>query len=250
MFFLLRRPSKPNRSSTVIGQILCWSACVLLLISSEAPAQKESADNLPMYGQPDIVRSENSKKADEEFIRNALAKYGNRQTGSNAMAAEGWTLVRNRKQEAALQRFNQAWLLNPKNFQAFWGFGAVLSERGKIAEAIDQLETARELAGNQPQRVALLSDLGTLHSEYAVRMPPEKSLDRARQFVLANNRFTESLEIDPNFTPSWREWAISLYEQGRYAEAWAKARRAKELNAEPFPPAFLQKLTEKMPAPR
>ena len=203
-----------------------------------------------MYGQPDIVRSENSKKADEEFIRNASAKYGNRQTGSNALAAEGWTLIRTGKQEAALQRFNQAWLLNAKNFQAFWGFGAVLSERGKIAEAIDQLETARELAGNQPQRVALLSDLGTLHSEYAVRMPPEKSLDRARQFVLANNRFTESLEIDPNFARSWREWAISLYEQGRYAEAWAKARRAKELNAEPFPPAFLQKLTEKMPEPR
>jgi Flp pilus assembly protein TadD len=222
----------------------------LFLISSDARAQKEAADNLPMFGQPDIVRSENLKKADEEFIRNAVAKYGSRQTASNAVAAEGWTLVRAGKQDAALQRFNQAWLLNPKNFQAFWGFGAVLSERGKIAEAIDQLETARELAGDQPQRVALLSDLGTLHSEYAVKMPPDKSLDRARQFVLANSRFTESLEIDPNFAPSWREWAISLYEQARYAEAWAKARRAKELNAEPFPPGFLQKLTEKMPEPR
>ena len=250
MLFLLRRPFTRFRSPNVIGWILCWSTCVLFLISSDARAQKEAADNLPMFGQPDIVRSENLKKADEEFIRNAVAKYGSRQTGSNAVAAEGWTLVRAGKQDAALQRFNQAWLLNPKNFQAFWGFGAVLSERGKIAEAIDQLETARELAGDQPQRVALLSDLGTLHSEYAVKMPPDKSLDRARQFVLANSRFTESLEIDPNFAPSWREWAISLYQQARYAEAWAKARRAKELNAEPFPPGFLQKLTEKMPEPR
>ena len=43
---------------------------------------------------------------------------------------------------ATIQR---AWLLNPKNYQAFWGFGAVLSEQGKLAEAIEQLETAREL---------------------------------------------------------------------------------------------------------
>jgi tetratricopeptide (TPR) repeat protein len=250
MRFLLRRFSTRLRWTTLIGQILCWFACVFVFIGSEARgAEKESADNLPMYGQPDLARSDNAKKADEEFIRNAVAKYGNRQTASNALASEGWTLVRNGKADAALQRFNQAWLLNTKNFQAFWGFGAVLSERGNIAEAIGQLERARELMGDQPQRVALLSDLGTLHSEYAVRMPPEKSLDRAGQFVLANNRFTESLEIDPKFAPSWREWAISLYEQGRYAEAWAKARRAKELNAEPFPPGFLQKLTEKMPEP-
>ena len=63
--------------------------------------------------------------------------------------------------DIAMRRFNEAWLLNPKNYQAFWGFGAVLSEQGKLVEAIEQLETARELIDDPKQRVALLSDLGS-----------------------------------------------------------------------------------------
>ena len=147
-------------------------------------------------------------------------------------------------------RFNQAWLLNGKNFQAFWGFGAVLSERGKLVEAIEQLETARELLDEPAQRSALLTDLATLQSEYAARLPAQRQLERAQRFIVANSRFTESLENDPGFAPGWREWAISLYQQERYAEAWSRVKRARELRAEPFPPEFLSKLSAKMAEPK
>jgi Tfp pilus assembly protein PilF len=93
----------------------------------------------------------------------------------------------------------------------------------------------------------LLSDLGTVHSVYGVRMPAERQLERAQHFVIANNRFAESLEIDPNNARSWRDWAISLYEQERYSEAWVKAKRAMELNAQPFPADFLENLKKKVP---
>jgi tetratricopeptide (TPR) repeat protein len=149
-----------------------------------------------------------------------------------------------------MRRFNQAWLLNPKNYGPFWGFGAVLSQRGKLTEALEHLETARQLIDDPTQRVALLCDLGTVHSEYAVRLPAERQLERAQQFVLANSRFTESLENDPKFAPSWREWAISLYDQERYSEAWVKVKQARENRAEPFPPDFLTKLSAKMPEPK
>jgi len=75
-------------------------------------------------------------------------------------------------------------------------------------------------------------------------------LDRAHHFVVANNRFTESVELDPKYAPSWREWAFSLYEQERYSEAWLRVRRARELIAEPFPPDFINKLSAKMPEPK
>jgi Tfp pilus assembly protein PilF len=149
-----------------------------------------------------------------------------------------------------MQRFNQAWLLNPKNYGAFWGFGAVLSRRGKLTEALEHLETARQLIDDPTQRVALLSDLGAVHSEYGARLPADRQLERAQQFVLANSRFTESLENDPHFAPSWREWAMSLYDQERYSEAWVKVKQARENRAEPFPPGFLEKLSAKMPEPK
>jgi tetratricopeptide (TPR) repeat protein len=140
--------------------------------------------------------------------------------------------------------------LNPKNYSVFWGFGAVLSNRGKLNAALDQLEKARELVEDPTQRVALLCDLGAVHSAYAASLPKEKELERAQHFVLANSRFTESLENDPKFAPSWREWAISLFDQERYSEAWIRVKRARELKAEPFPQDFLKKLAAKMPEPK
>jgi tetratricopeptide (TPR) repeat protein len=220
-----------------------------LLVVQTLRAETDATDTLPMYGQPKIARPENLKKADEAFIRDSTLRFGNRQAGSNTLAAQGWAAVRARDNDLAMRRFNQAWLLNPKNYNAFWGFGAVLSQKGKLAEALEQLETARLLIEEPTQRVALLCDLGTVHSAYAARLPADRQLERAQHFVLANSRFTESLENDPNFAASWREWAMSLYDQERYSEAWIRVKKARELQAEPFPPEFLKKLSEKMPEP-
>ena len=214
-----------------------------------APAEPAlAAGNAPpVYGEPGVSPSIPLKKADEDFVRASVAKYGSRESASKAFAAQGWKLLRNNQRELALQEFIRAWQLNDKNYQAFWGFGAILSEQGKVKEAIEQLEIARELNDDSSQRVQLLTDLGILHSEYATQMPQADQLGRAHRFVLANNRFAESIEIDQYDAASWRAWAVSLYAQERYSEAWIKAKRALDLKAEPFPVGFLERLREKMP---
>lgn len=224
-----------------------------LFISFEPGQAGEPApnpDTLPMYGQPKIPRSEAQKAADEAFVRDNTLRFTTRAAASSAFAAQGWTALRVKQLDLAMQRFNQAWLMNPKYYGAFWGFGAVLSERGRLVEAIEQLEAARTLIDEPAQRPALLADLGVLHSEYAVRLPADKQLDRAQHFVLANSRFTESVENDAKFAPAWREWAMSLYDQERYSEAWVKAKRVQELRGEPLAPEFLKKLSAKMPEPK
>ena len=233
----------------LIIALVCWAVCFFPM-PLKAGAGSDGVDHLPMFGQPKIARPENLKKADEAFIRDSTLRFGNRNAGSNTLAAQGWTALRARQADVAMQRFNQAWLLNPKNFRVFWGFGAIMSERGRLGEALEYLETARELMDDPAQRVALLCDLGTLYSEYATRLPRDRQLERAQNFVLANSRFTESLENDPKYAMSWREWAISLYEQERYSEAWVKVKQARENRAEPFPPDFIKKLSAKMPEPK
>jgi tetratricopeptide (TPR) repeat protein len=238
-----------SKLGTAAAALSCWLACFATGLQP-GYAQSDGAEKLPMFGQPGIARSENLKKADEEFIRNSTLRFGSRSAGSNALATQGWTAVRAKQLDVAMERFNQAWLLNPKNYRVFWGFGAIMSERGKLAEALEHLETARELVDDPAQRVALLCDLGTVHSEYAARLPADRQLERAQHFVLANSRFTESLENDPKYAMSWREWAMSLYAQERYSEAWVKVKQARENKAEPFPPDFLKKLSAKMPEPK
>ena len=213
-------------------------------------ARGESAsfakDAAPVYSESGASSSVPLKNPDEEFVRASVAKYGSRQSASKTFAANGWKLLRNNQRDLALQDFIRAWQLDNKNYQAFWGFGAILSEQGNFAEAIDQLEIARELNDDSSQRLQLLTDLGVLHAEYASRMPPADQLGRAHRFVLANNRFAESIEIDQNHAASWRAWAIALYDQERYSEAWIKAKRALELKAEPFPAGFVERLRDKM----
>ncbi len=220
---------------------------VLLFSAQGAPAVGQ--ENEAQHSPPGIVPSIPLKIADEDFVRASVAKYGSRENASKAFASQGWKLLRNNQRELALQDFIRAWQLDAKNYQAFWGFGAILSEQGKLKEAVEQLEIARELNDDSSQRVQLLTDLGTLHSEYATRIPPADQLGRAHRFVLANNRFAESIEIDHYDAASWRAWAISLYAQERYSEAWIKAKRAMDLNAEPFPAGFFKRLREKMPEP-
>ncbi len=231
--------SMMRTSGAAMGIILCFA-------SGYTAAQNLSSDALPTFGAAAFARTDSQKRFEQEFIGSMTAKFGSREIASRALAAEGWKQLRNGRVAGALDAFNQSWLLNSKNHEPYWGFGAVLSEKGKLKEAIEQLETARELLEDRQQLVQLLTDIGVVRSAYAVGLPRDRELERAQQFSAANQRFAESLEIDSEYSASWREWAISLFKQERYSEAWIKASRAQELKAEPLPADFLRQLNDKI----
>jgi len=218
---------------------------VLTVTAHRAIAQGAPGEKIPMPVESNS-RGKGMNESDEKFVKEAVARFGDRRAASQAMALQGWGSIRESKFELALRRFDEARLVDPKNYLAYWGRGAVLSEQGKLPEAIEQLEIAGELIGDSEERVSLLADMGALYSQYAVSLPRDAELERARGFVTANQRFTESLEINSDYARSWREWAVSLYQQERFSEAWNKAQRAIELKAEPFPVDFLDRLKQKM----
>ncbi|MDR2853036.1 MAG: hypothetical protein LBV61_08320 [Burkholderiaceae bacterium] len=214
-------------------------------------AQEQRIDDIPMYGQPAIPRPENLKKADEDFINEAVAGLGTREAASKAWFAQGEEFLQKRNLDFAMRRYNQAWLLNPNNYQPYWGFGRVMLERGKFDEAIDYLERSKALIDDQYQRIGLIVDLGTAYSVKAEAVSKTNAADEgARFFALANHTYNEALSLDPKYGNGWWRWAMSLYEQGDYAQAWEKVQQARAQNARPFPPAFLRALEQKMPEPR
>jgi tetratricopeptide (TPR) repeat protein len=224
---------------------LCLHLTIFLAFTSSATYAENEPGKRPMFGQPDLIRPD--PKIDEAFVQEAASKHPDREAASRAVAAQGWTQLREGKTELALQSFYGAWLLNAKNYQPFWGYGAILTERGKFLEAIDQLYIARELIDDPKEIVPLLLDMGIVNSTYAAGLPKDKQLERAHYFVRANQCFTESLETDPGYAAGWRAWALSLYAQERYSEAAIKAQRAQELKAEPFPVNFFRDLKKNIP---
>lgn len=207
-------------------------------------------DNIPMYGQPEIERPEALRLADENFIKQASDGFGGREKASQTWALEGDRFMSEGNFDYAMRRYNQSWLLNPKNFQAYWGFGRVLLEWGQLDESLKYFEKANQLVDDQFQKVALLADTATAYSVKANRTSVDNRMERAKYFSLANQYYEESVRLDPSYPNSWRSWARSLYFEGRFAEAWEKVRKARSLGAPEFPPQFIKSLEEKMPAPK
>jgi len=230
--------------------IISW-----VLLSCSSSQRPQTSDILPMYGQPTILRSAAQQQADEQFIREATASYGSRKEASTVWFRKGQGFMHQYGQnynssnlDYAMLRYNQSWLLDPNNYQPFWGFARVLIEQGKFDQAIDNFKRAKELINDPYQEVALLSDMGTGYTLKAKQFPKDQVQDRERFFALANEHFTASHTQDPTYDKVWGRWAWSLYLQGKYKEAWDKVKKGREANII-FPSKFLKDLESKMPDP-
>ncbi|NVN91357.1 MAG: hypothetical protein HXX11_12250 [Desulfuromonadales bacterium] len=183
-------------------------------------------DNIPMYGQPQIERPEFLKKADEVFIKQATSGFGSREAASKAWHAQAEKFMREGNMDYAMRRYNQSWLLNPDNYQPYWGFARFVAEQNKLDDAIAYLEKSKNLCDDNYQKVALLADAGSIYSYKADSIPHDRLDERARYFTLANRNFLESTGLDPKYPDAWLRWSHSLFREGKYAEAWEKLKIA------------------------
>lgn len=217
--------------------ILSLTSCA----SSGVSNNQTRIDSIPMYGQPEIERPDFLKKADTDLIRKAEKGFGSREKASKAWYAQGEKFMSEGNLDFAMHRYNQSWLLDPNNYQPYWGFGRVLLEQDKLDEAIKSLEKSKSLINDAYQEVALLADLGTAYAY--------KGKQDATYFTEANDYFAMSTEMDPKYPNAWARWAYSLYDQGKYSDCWGKVVKYEALTSQPFPESLTKKLAAKFPKP-
>lgn len=92
----------------------------------------------PMYGnQP---KTPEMRAADDQFIANAAKLGFNRVQASDKSVQLGWQYFFQRHDIAtAMKRFNQAWIADPDNGDAFHGFAILVMERDHDADQADAL---------------------------------------------------------------------------------------------------------------
>ncbi len=111
----------------------------------EVPREEEPADpsTLPRFGAlektPDLVA------ADEAFVAGIIERAGSREEALRATLAGGWQAYQRKEYDAAMRRFNQAWLIASSSSEALRGMSAVEQARGNLA-------SAAELAGEEVKR--------------------------------------------------------------------------------------------------
>lgn len=187
-----------------------------------------------------------TKKA--RIINKTDKNYKQLNENSNRAARLGWEFLKKNDAKTAMKRFNQAWLLNPNNPQAYWGFGIILGIEAskedsieKLNQSIKMLEKASDLAPSNPQILASLSksyiDKGCYY-----KFVLKKNSD---YFNKAEKICKKAQEINPKEGIVYFNWSTCLYYQEKYSEALGKLQKAEELNYS-VPIGFKKELQAKL----
>jgi tetratricopeptide (TPR) repeat protein len=217
---------------------------------------------IPMYGYPEVQKTQAQNKVDEEFIREVSKSVGSRENAAKEFAARGWHHLQQYEDDTAMRRFNQSWLLNADNFMPYWGFGVLLKRQGKAAEAIPHFDRALSIMGDQHRdRPRLLADAAMAYADLAHDLAATDKAKSEESFTKASSLAEETLRLDSRFGDEAlkREWefreaysygAYVRFDQGNYVAAWEVVKKSRDSGGYVYKPGFVEELSMKMPEPK
>jgi len=103
----------------------------------------------PMYGLQEKTKEQ--KRADEQYIRMMTEGGRSREEAAEVAAKNAWNVFYGGDKAMAIRRFNQAWLLDPDNQLALWGFAVTSIDRGDWEAALAYYRMALESGPPNPR---------------------------------------------------------------------------------------------------
>ena len=108
---------------------------LLFLFTTQAQAQLPPSE-IPMYGSAGKPRKLTQR--DEAFIASIEKAGKTRQAVAKEVITEAWAAYGKTDYKNAIRKFNQAWLLDPENGDAFHGFALISTVRDKNADEAEK----------------------------------------------------------------------------------------------------------------
>jgi len=105
-------------------------------------------NELPMFGNQ--KKTTDQKRADKEYIKYTTKDGRSRAAAADAAAKLGWNTYYAGDCSTAIKRFNQAWLLDPDNQLALWGFAVISLGREQFEDADRYFRLATAAGPNNP----------------------------------------------------------------------------------------------------
>jgi len=203
-------------------------------------------NELPMYG--GMEKTPMEIEADNWFIE-AVTKDQTREEASRETSEFGWQYYYKGDLKTAMKRFNQAWMLDPDNPHAYWGFGVLLGERSgkwgafrKIDQAIEMLEKADRLS---PQNAGILEDLAYSYTRKGFSEKEFYNRDGQEFFDKADTLYSRVRQIEPRHKLLYYNWAACLHYQGKNKEALSIIEEGKRFDIE-VPQDFIKEIKRGM----
>jgi Tfp pilus assembly protein PilF len=196
----------------------------------------------PEYG--NVEKTESQKEDDEKFKKDILEHYkGDTKAASKKMSDLGFTYLYDKGDfVTAMRRFNQAFMLNPKNADAYYGFGTIFFNLGAMEKAREQYDKGLQF---DPKHAKMLTDYGTTYlGDYYVSLENEKG--NSVEFLAKANEYLEkSLEFDKKDSNTIYKLSIVKMYIGKCKEAKELLKKAKKMNNPNVTESYEKELNEK-----
>lgn len=213
----------------------------LLLIATSASA--ENLNDIPLYG--GFPKTPSTIRADQRFIEKAVQAAGSKEAALDKAITRGWQHLRSGQTIRAIQRFNQAYLLDSESADVYWGLGAAVSQSGQYDESLRLFNRAYVLA---PKDVRLVADIGLARTRFALGKS-SKPAAQTKRLEAALLWFDVAERIDPGYPTLYANRAITLTFLNRYQEAWKNIAKAEALDQYSVDRSLIEQLSKAYPRP-
>jgi tetratricopeptide (TPR) repeat protein len=233
------KPKTGRKSKNYMKYIL---TTLILLISASVFAQQMSYDDwkeqakteirlLPEYG--NAQKTAGQIAADEELIRTELKAEGTHRKASDHLIKVGFDYLYRGDLKTAMYRFNQAWLLDPKNENVYWGFGAIYFVFNDYREALNQYNDGLQL---NPNSSNILTDKGTIYLTQFEKDHDEFNLS------LALGNLNQSYKITPSNQNTLLKLSVAYFYNKDCSNAWRFYNECMKLGGQPITREFTEAL--------
>lgn len=188
---------------------------------------------LPKYG--NRIKTKQQQKADRQMVKTALANGETLQNASDNFVKSGFDYLYRKDLKTAMRRFNQAWLIDSTNANAFWGFGAVYLTFGDPLVALAQYDEGLQF---NPKSTNILTDKATIFMMRYSSSRDEKDYQTALQF------FQESYAIDANNQNTLFKLSACYFTKRNCENAWKYYNECQALGGKPITQAYTEALNE------
>ena len=187
--------------------------------------------------------------AEEQSINNELPMYGGHYSPdmppnkewSHHASDLGWKYFYSGDLSTAMKRFNQAWMFDGENPDAYWGFGIIVGRKTRdshdnpesgLKESINLLETALKKAPEE-KKSRILVDAGFSYALLGSWYSYNKNKLYKENFDKASSYFEKSKNIDPQYPLLYANWSDLDMFEGDPKHAKEMLDKAKSLGFKP-----------------
>jgi tetratricopeptide (TPR) repeat protein len=186
---------------------------ILCIISLQTFAE-ESEQQVPMYDD-----------TNSSFMAGAIKSFGTSEHASEGYVEKGFELYSNNNFAKSMQKFNQAWLLNPENAYVYLGFGLLLNKKEDSCQAYRMFNLANKKGLKEN---GFLADYAYTSSKCAVL----KEGNEKQELFNTSNTLYETAIQTPNQRLQayiYHSWAKSYFLQKDFNNSQSMVEKSKAL---------------------